>query len=855
MDGPLPDASDPVPTDAAAETEELLSSAVVRAVQETGAHAGSIFLRSRDRRSIVLAAACGTPPSLLGGWRLIPVSSPIPVATAYRSGRTVHLADGDETMRRFPQLSVALPYAFGSASVPVKAGRESFGALAVVWAAPPGSAGLSKARLRHLRATANRLGASLAAIQLRGGLAEWDAETVVIEVPAPSPPAVRVGLFDWELDTGALTADDELCAIFGLDPSGFDGRADTLASRVHPSDLAAFRAAARAAVVDGRILAQRIRVLEADGTHRPVELWGRVPEGPTQEARSHLVGAALDPGAGTRAVAAIERLRDGVFSLDPEGRLTYVNRGLEQLLGVRREEVLGQSLWEVLPWLSSPVHEDRHRAAMVSQQPTSFVARRPPDQWIAFSLHPDAGGVTGRAVPVESPPSPAARPGAPAEGTASAAEGRSPPTASSPAASPPSPVPAGPTAPARLAAIYHVLQLGSALTEAVSAREVCAVVADQLLPAFGGRQLAIHVVREGRMHLLAQTGHHGHFLDWFEDVPLNARLPGTQALTSGTPLFIESREDLANSYPGLRMGEARSWAYLPLIASSRPVGTCVLGFDEVHRFSVEERSVLSALGGLIAQALERARVYDEEFAIARGLQDALLPHRLPELANIHIAGRYLPGTSGMDIGGDWYDVIRTADAVALVVGDVEGHSVTAAGAMGQLRSAVRAFATAGHRPGDVVAGANRILDDLGAELLASCCYIRLETGSGQTCAVRAGHPPPLLRRPGGTTEVLDLEGGTLLGVDRSTDYPETRLELPPGSVLALYTDGLVEERDTDIGLGIDHLRATLAHTGTHSLEKLADGLLRAARRSAKREDDIALLLTEYAPGHHAAGAH
>lgn len=148
------------PASVAAEREDALVAAVVKALGETGAHAGSVFLRSRDGRSIVLTASCGASPSLLGGWRLIPVNSPIPVAAAYRSGRTIHLADAGETMRRYPQLAVALPYAFGSASVPVRAGQESLGALAVVWAAPPGGAGLSRAQLRRLRAIANRLGAT-----------------------------------------------------------------------------------------------------------------------------------------------------------------------------------------------------------------------------------------------------------------------------------------------------------------------------------------------------------------------------------------------------------------------------------------------------------------------------------------------------------------------------------------------------------------------------------------------------------------------------------------------------------------------------------------------------------------------
>ncbi|MEG3630722.1 SpoIIE family protein phosphatase [Streptomyces poriticola] len=815
-----------------AEREDLLTAAVVEAAERTGAHAGSVFLRSRDRRSLVLAATCGAPPSQLGGWRLIPVSSPIPVAAAYSSGRTVHLADADETMRRFPQLAVALPYSFGSCSVPVGTGEETFGALAVVWAASPGAEGLSQARRRHLRSIARRLGASLAGLRARtGDPVECDPQTIPVETPALSAPAVRAGLFDWDLVSGTLTVDDEFCAIFGLAPRAFDGRVETLVSCLHPGDRAALRAAARTAAAEGRITARPLRIRDRGNggeRYRTVELWARAIQADSARAPARMVGTVVDVQTGGAAAAAVERLRDGVFSLAPDGRVTYANHSALRLLGVRGDALLGQFLSDALPWLSDPEVEYRHRSAMISQAPVSFLACRPPDRWLAFSLHPEADGVTGRVVP-SSHPAPGPAPSASPARTATT------------------------DTPARLGVMYHVLQLGSALTEAVTARRVCEVVSDQLLPAFGGQQMAVYLVRDATMHLLHHTGHHQDFLDWLEGVPLNARLPGTETLTSGSPLFIESQQDLFRGYPGIPTGEVSSWAYLPLIASSRPVGICVLGFDEIHRFTEKERGVLTALAGLIAQALERARLYDSEFALARGLQKALLPHRLPVVPGIRTVARYLPGTRGMDIGGDWYDVIQTGSGVSLVIGDVEGHSIAAAATMAQLRSAVRAFAAVGHTPSDVMAGANRTLIDLDPGLLASCCYLRLEPHGHHTDAVTAGHPPPLLRRPDATTNALDLDVGPLLGVDRASAYPATRIDLLPGSVLALYTDGLVEERGTDIRVGIDGLRASLAHTPADSLDELADRLLHNARGSPNRADDIALLLAECGSGHGAEG--
>ncbi|GCD94991.1 SpoIIE family protein phosphatase [Embleya hyalina] len=802
------------------------------AVRATGAYAGVVYLRSPDRRSLVLAKVAGLAVSLLGPWSRVPVTGALPAPEAYRTGRTVFLADDGDTMRRFPQLALGMPYAYASASAPVRGagsgsgggnGGETFGVVTLMWPASPGR-GLPAARRRGLRAAAKRLGNALGARSGPGTDIAYDGPPTVTMLPTDTFPLIRVGLFDWNVTTGDFDADEELCELFGVAPADFDRRAATLAARVVSGGGREFREAAHRAVETGRVLAWRLQVAGPDGTCRPLEVWGRIPEDETGGRARHLVGAVLDLGAGAAAAEAVERLRDGVFSLDGEGRVTYASRNLADLLGVRLEDVLGRTPWDALPWLADPAYEDRYRAAMLSQQPGSFLARTPRDRWLAFSLYPDSYGLTGKVVPVAPPPG--------ASDAAHVAEAAPPPAAPETEAAPP-----------RLGAIYHVLQMAGALTEAVSVGEVCEVVADQILPAFGGRELAIYVVRDERFFLALESGYPEGFLDRFEGVPLDAALPGVEALTRGVPIFIESAEELTAAYPGIPLDEMSAWAFLPLIASDRAVGSCILGFDRRHAFTPEERSVLTALSGLIAQALERARLYDAEFALARGLQHALLPHRLPTLPNLEVVARYLPGTQGMEIGGDWYDVIDTGRAVDLVIGDVEGHSVAAAGTMGQLRSAVRAFATGGQRPDEVVSCTNRLLADLDPGLFASCCYIELDPESGRAEAVRAGHPPPLLRGADGRTRVVELPGGPLLGVDRAAEYPVTRMALEPGSVLALYTDGLVEEVGVDLDRGIDRMRASLSHAADSTLSDVADRMLRDAGRLTERADDVAVLLT------------
>ncbi|MCU7826160.1 SpoIIE family protein phosphatase [Kitasatospora sp. DSM 101779] len=805
--------------------EKLLAEGLTRAVDLTSGYGGLVYLPSPDHRSLVLSTVVGVPLPLLSAFRRIAVPAPLPPAEAFRSGRTIVLADPDETMRRFPRLAVGLPYAFSFAAAPIATRAGTLGVLCVLW--PSTEAGLPGGARRQLRSSANRIAASLAPY---GELAATDEPTVV-QLPPPSGPATRVGVFDWDIPGRAIAVDQELEAILGLAPGSFDGRLATLVERLSPEDMPLLREAARRAAADGRPFDRQVRVRDPRGGHRTLDLRGRpVADG------THLVVVVLDDSAGSAAVAAVERLRDGVFALDAEGMVVYVNRTAEMFLQARRDELLGRHPWRVLPWLGDPAYEDRYRAAMLSRRPTAFLACRPPDHWLAFSLYPDAHGVTGRVV--------------------AAAEPADPHTAVLPEAPP--------AAPASLGATYHLLQLASALTEAVSVQEVCNTVLEQILPGYGGQELALYLAQNGRMHLVSQSGYPEGFLDRFEATPLGARLPGTETLIAGTPLFFQSSRELLDAYPGIPQDEMRAWAFLPLIASGHPIGSLILGFEQARTFTPEDRVQLTALGGLIAQALERARLYDAEFELARGLQQALLPHRLPTVPGIAITARYLPGTRGMEIGGDWYDVITTPHGLCLVIGDVEGHNVGAAATMGQLRSAVRAFASGGSPPAEVLVRTNHLMVDLDPGLLASCCLIHLDPSDGRGHGVRAGHPPPLLRRPDGRTDLVDLEGGPLLGVDRSSYYPTTRLHLPVGSVLALYTDGLVESPSTAIDQGIDELRSSLAHAGpvvpaasaarggepdgdgrsggARTLDGLADRLVGRARRTAQRLDDIALLL-------------
>lgn len=515
------------------------------------------------------------------------------------------------------------------------------------------------------------------------------------------------------------------------------------------------------------------------------------------------------------AARMVARLPYGLCSLDLNGRVTFANAAAVELIGVRAGELLGAQLWASVPWLNDPAYEDRYRAALISQHTTSFVALRPPGDWLSFRLYPSTTGLSVRVT----------------RARAVAEMNRAGPQPGD--------------APSRLVTISQVLSLSGALTEAVGVQDVVQLVADEIGPAVGAQALVMLGSRAGRLHVLGHRGYpDAQDVERFDGLPLSERTPGTHALNTGVPAFFESRQQLERLYPSLHPtpdGYA-AWAYLPLIASGRPVGTCVLAYAEPHPFPADERAVLTSLCALIAQAMERALLYDAKHQLAHGLQAALLPASLAALPGVEAASRYLPATQGMEIGGDFYDLVPTAGGAAAVIGDVQGHNVTAAGLMGQIRTAVRAYTTVGQPPEEVMRSTNRLLIDLGTDLFASCLYLRLDPAHGRAVMARAGHPPPLLRRPDGKVRVLDLAGGPLLGIDASAAYPTTEVELGPGAVLALYTDGLIESPGVDIEDALTDLGERLTQNGELPLDELADRLVRDSATTPERIDDVALLL-------------
>ena len=245
-------------------------------------------------------------------------------------------------------------------------------------------------------------------------------------------------------------------------------------------------------------------------------------------------------------------------------------------------------------------------------------------------------------------------------------------------------------------------------------------------------------------------------------------------------------------------------------------------------FTADERELLELTARLLAEALERTRTSSAELALSRGLRRTMGSAE-PAEPGISVATRYVPTGGGLVVGGDWYDVINLPGGrLALVIGDVEGHDVHAAGLMAQLRTAVHAYAAEGHGPDAVLARASRFLSELDEDRFATCLYIEAEPDTGMLHIARAGHPHPVLRLADGTCMIKHVGGGLPLGLmPGTTTIRSATCCCSRGEILMLCTDGLIETGGHDMFTGWVRVRDAMSPGPVEDLEGMADRLIHA----------------------------
>jgi signal transduction histidine kinase/serine phosphatase RsbU (regulator of sigma subunit)/CheY-like chemotaxis protein len=280
--------------------------------------------------------------------------------------------------------------------------------------------------------------------------------------------------------------------------------------------------------------------------------------------------------------------------------------------------------------------------------------------------------------------------------------------------------------------------------------------------------------------------------------------------------------------------------HVELVGSAgRLLGELVLPPD-TSAGGVEAQAVLTQLGQVTATRLENAMLFEREHHVAETLQRSLLPESLPELRDAELSAIYLPGSTEASVGGDWYDAFRFGESTAaMVIGDVVGRGVKAASAMGQLRNATRAYLLEGYGPAETLTRVNRLLETLGGGFATLLCAV-VDLESGHVRYASAGHPPPLITLPDGSTRWLDGAVSPPIGAWIDTEYREAEDRLPAASALVLYTDGLVERRTEPIDAGLSRLAAA-ASDSPGSAPTLAAHLVHRMS-DAERPDDVAVLV-------------
>ncbi len=366
------------------------------------------------------------------------------------------------------------------------------------------------------------------------------------------------------------------------------------------------------------------------------------------------------------------------------------------------------------------------------------------------------------------------------------------------------------------------------------------------------RRVAHQSISEGVPEAVVEPGD----VDVHPESSPSARCLATgKAVLTGVddPTFISSTGHNPARTATIRKYGLHSVLSVPIRARGVTLGVAVfLRGRRPEPFGQDDVLLAEEFTARAALSLDNALRYTRERTTALALQRSLLPQRLPGQSAVEVASRYLPASAHAGVGGDWFDVIPLSGArVALVVGDVVGHGIHASATMGRLRTAVRTLADVDLPPDELLTRLDDLVSRLSAEadadygddaeidVGATCLYAVYDPVSRRCSMARAGHPLPVLVTPGGGVRFLSLPAGPPLGLG-GLPFESREIELPAGSVLALYTDGLIESRGHDIDLGLERLRHALAHPAP-SLETTCDNVL-AAVLPDRPADDVALLV-------------
>ena len=676
-------------------------------------------------------------------------------------------------------------------------------------------------------ATLQQLAASvMTELELSALLRRYEHDRVRFEL---ATEAGGVGTWDWDQTTGELTWDEQLIAMFGYEPADFGRTIDAFDARLHPDDRPWVNESLQQAVDTGGIYDATYRIVRPGGEMRWIHARGRSVVGPDGRT-SRILGTAYDVTgereAATLVTRVLEAMPAGFYSLDRDWRFTYVNAVAERLLGSSRDELLGRELWEAFPDSVNSLFEDRYREAVRTGEPVSFDAYYPAplDGWFELRAWPTPDGLSVYFLEVTE----RRRVQEQAERSAR-----------------------------RLALLAGV---SADLAGALDPHAATTHLPQLVVPALADFCIVTVVDADGHPRDVGSWHADEEMrpvLDRYMKLRMDALPPDSPALVAlrtGEAIRRDGRDVCSLLPPGeahdlaVRLAP-REAVVLPMRGRNRTLGLLTVYYADGTPTREEGLSTAQDVADRVGLALDNARLYAAQQQLAEGLQRSLLTEP-PEPDHAEIAVRYLPAAEAARVGGDWYDAfMQPGGTTMLVIGDVVGHDTEAAAAMGQLRGLLRGIATYSDAgPVEVLRGLDTSMTTLQMSTLATAAVARFEQTPDELARgltrmrwASAGHLPPLVINPDGSVaELAEWNGDLLLGVDSEAKRRESVVTLDRGATVLLYTDGLVERRDSDLDDGIFRLREALIELADLPLEELLDELLERLVHG-RPEDDVALV--------------
>jgi serine phosphatase RsbU (regulator of sigma subunit)/PAS domain-containing protein len=538
-------------------------------------------------------------------------------------------------------------------------------------------------------------------------------------------------------------------------------------------------------------------------------------------------GGELDPDD---LAGVLEAMPAAFFLLDRQWRFRYVNAEMDKVLHLPRGELLGRSIWDVYPRMVGSRFEAAYRDAVASGRPTAFEAQYSGELpgWYEVRAWPRPDGLAVYYLDVTARHT--------AEETARRATAR----------------------------LDLLARVNAELSGALDSVSALGRLARIVVPTLTDACIVTVVDRDGRARDVGSwhtDPAKRELMARYAEIRLET-LPPTSpvalALTAGTPVSEPVADVLSLMRPGPardlleQLGPERA-AVLPLPAADRTVGVLTLYHDAGRVVGPQDVETAREVAAQAGRAVDRVHRQSQQAKLAEALQRSLLTEP-PGIPHAEVVVRYVPAAEAARVGGDWYDAFLQRDGTPMIViGDVVGHDTAAAAMMGQLRGLLRGIA---HHGGDGPAAVLRGLDEAIASMhtgaLATAAVARFEGLAGADGVrmrwANAGHPPPFLLGPDGRVSVLGGRFGDLmLGVDPTAERAESTLDVDPGSVVLLYTDGLIERRGSTLDDGLDRLRRGLHELAGRPLDELCDALLERMLQGTP-EDDVALVALLVRPG-------